>query len=85
MYVHDDPSSPRLSGQHFRFTIAEASGFVDFENDGSTGFAFSGYAIDIHPRDNYCEARSCRFFIHYILFLPSERLRWALFPLPGKR
>ena len=37
------PPSPRLSGQHFRFTVAEPSGFVD----GSTGLAFSGYAIDI--------------------------------------
>ena len=45
--MSDDPASPRLSGQHFRITVAEQSGFVDFENDGSTGLAFSGYAIDI--------------------------------------
>ena len=45
--MSDEPPPPRLSGQHFRITVAEQSGFVDFESDEATSLAFSGYSIDI--------------------------------------
>ena len=41
---------PRLSGQHFKITVVEQSGFVDFNrnsNSNNNGVTFSGYAIDI--------------------------------------
>ena len=81
MYVHDDPSSPRLSGQHFRFTIAEASGFVDFENDGSTGFAFSSYAIDI--LEIIAKPDLADFSLCTTILLRAAAVGFV--PLPGKR
>ena len=44
----DNDIPPRLSGQQFKITVVEQSGFVNFIwNPNNDGVTFSGYAIDI--------------------------------------